>query len=91
MMRNVRKSLAGKWRIIEMELWGGNFLDMLEPACIAFDGRGSGEFRFGCVAASLDCAGTPGGGLAEPEDDASLTGEIRFHNGDESTFKARQW
>jgi hypothetical protein len=107
MMRNVPKSLAGKWRIVEMELWGTNFLDMLEPACIAFDGRGSGEFRFGCVTASLDCADTPGGdftwqghdemeeasgdGFAELEDDGSLTGEIRFHNGDQSTFKARQW
>lgn len=99
-------SLAGKWRIVEMELWGADFLDMLEPAYIAFDGKGSGEFLFGCVIASLDCDDTPGGteftwqghdemdeasgdGFAELEDDGSLTGEIHFHNGDESTFKAR--
>ena len=30
-----------------------------------------------------------GGGLAELEDDGSLTGEIRFHIVDNSTFKAR--
>jgi hypothetical protein len=103
-----RARLKGKWRIVEMEMWGIDFLDMLEPAYIAFDGKGSGEFLFGCVTASLDCADTPGGadftwqghnemdeaggdGFAELDDDGSLTGEICFHNGDESGFKARPW
>ncbi len=103
-----RARLKGKWRIAAMEMWGTDFLDMLEPAYIAFDGKGSGEFLFGCVTASLDCADTPGGadftwqghnemdeasgdGFAELDDDGSLTGEIRFHNGDESGFKASPW
>jgi hypothetical protein len=30
-------------------------------------------------------------GWAEVEKDGSLTGKIRFHNGDDSTFKARRW
>jgi hypothetical protein len=46
--------LSGKWRIVEM-VWDKDFLDMLEPTYIAFDGRGSGEFLFGCVIAGLDC------------------------------------
>jgi len=98
--------LSGKWRIVEMEVWDKGFLDMLEPAYIAFDGKGSGEFLFGCVIAGLDCDDASdsvdftwsghdemdeasGDGWAELQADGSLTGEICFHNGDESTFKAR--
>jgi hypothetical protein len=100
--------LPGKWRIVEMEVWDKSFLDMLEPAYIAFDGKGSGEFLFGCVTAGLDCDHAPdsvdftwsghdemdeasGDGWAELQADRSLIGEICFHNGDESTFKARPW
>ncbi len=32
-----------------------------------------------------------GDGWAELQEDGSLTGEIRFHNGDDSTFIARLW
>ena len=32
-----------------------------------------------------------GAGSAKLAPDGSLTGEIRFHRGDESAFKARQW
>ncbi|HVU31119.1 MAG TPA: hypothetical protein VHE36_12040 [Sphingomicrobium sp.] len=32
-----------------------------------------------------------GDGWAESEPDGTLSGEIRFHNGDESTFVARPW
>ena len=32
-----------------------------------------------------------GAGSAELAPDGSPTGEIRFHGGDESTFKARRW
>ena len=45
--------LSGKWRIVEMALWDKDFLDMMEPAYIAFDGRAGGEFAFGCVIPSL--------------------------------------
>ena len=31
MKRPTKHSLIGKWRIIEMELWDKNFLDMMEP------------------------------------------------------------
>jgi hypothetical protein len=47
--------LIGKWRIVETDLWGKDYLDMLEPAFIAFKDDGRGEFRFGCVTAGLDC------------------------------------
>jgi len=100
--------LKGKWRIVETELWDKEFLDMLEPAYILFDGKGSGEFAFGCVFGNLHCRHTPtgadftwegsdemdqasGDGDAELQPNESLTGEIRFHNGDDSTFKALPW
>jgi hypothetical protein len=34
---------------------------------------------------------TCGDGDAELEEDGTLTGEIRFHRGDESSFTARRW
>lgn len=100
--------LSGKWRIVAMALWDKDFLDMMEPAYIAFDDKAGGEFAFGCVTGSLHCRKTlkgadftwdgndemdeaSGNGWAELQKDGSLKGEIRFHNGDGSTFKARRW
>ena len=100
--------LLGKWRIIEMELWDSDFLDLVEPAYITFDAKGRGEFVFGAVQGSLHCRYGPdsvrftrarlrrdgsrlGAGDAELDEDGLLTGEIRFHDGDDSTFKARRW
>ncbi len=48
--------LAGKWRIVEMELWNREFIDLLGPGYISFDDQGSGEFCFGAVTGSLDCS-----------------------------------
>ena len=39
-----KSALLGKWRIVGMELWDTDFVDMLEPAYIAFDAKGGGEF-----------------------------------------------
>lgn len=103
-----RHPLLGRWRIVEMELWDADFLDLVQPATISFDGKGGGEFAFGAVQGGLDCWYGPrsidftwegsdemdparGDGEAELEEDGTLTGEIRFHHGDESTFKARRW
>ena len=100
--------LAGRWRITEMELWEVDFLDLVQPAFISFDGEGRGEFAFGAVQAGLDCwygaqsvdftwegfdemDPVHGDGDAELEEDGTLTGEIRYHLGDESTFKAARW
>jgi hypothetical protein len=47
--------LLGRWRIVEMALWDADFLDLVEPAYIAFDRQGRGEFVFGAVHGSLDC------------------------------------
>ncbi len=42
-------TLADKWRIVEMPDYEADYPDMLEPAYILFDRRGSGEFAFGCI------------------------------------------
>ena len=96
-----RKSpLLGKWRIVQMELWDTAFLDLVEPAHIAFEAKGGGEFAFGAVRSGLDCCyGTDGvsftwqgfdemdpasgAGSAKLDQTGALTGEIRFHLGDE--------
>ena len=94
--------------IIATELWDKDFLDMEEPAYIAFDGNSGGEFAFCCVTGNLHCRPTScgidftwegsaemdrvsGDGWAKLQRDGSLKGQIRFHNGDDSTFKARRW
>lgn len=55
MTREVECALIGKWRIIEADLWDRDYLDLVEPAHIAFEGNGHGEFAFGCVNGDLDC------------------------------------
>jgi hypothetical protein len=49
-------------------------------SCVEFTWEGNNE---------MDQAS--GAGRAELQKDGSLTEEIRFHNGDDSTFKARRW
>ena len=103
-----KRPLNGRWRIGEMALWDNDYLDMMEPAYITFDGKAGGEFAFGCVTGSTHCRKTPAGveftwegndeidqisgdGWAKLQKGGTLKGEIRFHNGDDSTFKARRW
>ncbi len=61
MTTTTRRSLTGKWRIVEMDLWDTNFVDLVEPTYIAFDENGLGQFVFGAVTGGLDCRDTPSG------------------------------
>jgi hypothetical protein len=47
--------LRGPWRIVQMELWDDDFLDLVAPAHITFEDEGLGSFAFGCVQGSTDC------------------------------------
>lgn len=49
--------MKGKWRIVTMPDYTSDFPDMVEPAYILFDGRGGGEFAFGCVTGAIHGAG----------------------------------
>ena len=47
-------SFIGRWRIVEMEHWDRDFLDLVSPARISFSRDGRGELHFGAVDVSLD-------------------------------------
>ena len=50
----VKKQLKGKWRIVEMDRWNNEFIDLVEPGYIEFVDNGFGSFHFGCVYANID-------------------------------------
>lgn len=57
--------VAGRWRILEMDLWDLDDLDLIGPAFIEFNANGTGRFAFIAVEAGMDCrdvarAGRPG-------------------------------
>jgi Domain of unknown function (DUF6398) len=45
----------GTWRILEMAVWGRDWLDADGPAFIAFQGGALGDLRFGTIQGDLDC------------------------------------
>ena len=57
----------GPWRIVEMELWELEDIDMLGRGYIRFDRDGTGEFRFIAVQGGMDCrvAERDGGPIVE--------------------------
>jgi hypothetical protein len=76
---NKAATLKGKWRIVEMELWDKDFLDMMDPAYIAFDGKAGGEFAFGCVTGSLHCRKATSGVRARYERQGTLRDSGQRH------------
>ncbi len=47
--------IAGTWRIVEMDLWNREAIDLVGPAFIRFNADGTGNFRFIAVDGYLDC------------------------------------
>ena len=45
---------SGKWRIIEMEMWDQNFIDLVTEGHFTFDNDDSGNFQFGAVEGQID-------------------------------------
>jgi hypothetical protein len=100
-------AVLGRWRIVEIEGWDAGYIDMLGPGHIQFDRDGGhikfGAVEIGpdCwyspTGAHFDFQGydemteVSGDGDADLEPDGTLTGEIRFHHGDEMPFTARRW
>jgi hypothetical protein len=48
------KIFKGRWRIVEMDTWPDDYLDLVEPAHITFEGNADGAFAFGAVKGWLD-------------------------------------
>ena len=47
-------SFEGRWRIIEMELWDRDAIDLVGPAFVEISAGGQGRFRFNAVEGSMD-------------------------------------
>lgn len=107
MTKRRRRTLIGKWRIVAMDLWDADYIDLCGPGHVQFD-RDGGHMAFGAVQIGLDVhhgaesvhftfsghdemTEVSGDGDADLEPDGSVAGEIRFHMGDEATFTARPW
>ncbi len=45
----VRNAVSGHWRIVWMELWDQEYIDLPGPGYIRIDNDGSGEFQFGAI------------------------------------------
>ncbi|MEJ2418411.1 MAG: hypothetical protein P8Y45_16070 [Exilibacterium sp.] len=48
------KEILGKWKIIEMEQWDQDYIDLVEPGFIQFDKDDLGDFVFGTVKGAID-------------------------------------
>ena len=96
------KAFAGRWRIVEMDVWDKDFLDLVETAHLTFKGAADGEIAFGALKGFLDVRyGTRDGSASaefswegnDENDPASgrgtagrLVGHFYIHNGDDSGF-----
>jgi hypothetical protein len=53
-MKTDKAKYLGKWRIIEMEMWDQDYIDMLTPGYFSFDKDELGYFQFGAVEGQID-------------------------------------
>jgi hypothetical protein len=51
-----KSPFAGVWRIIAMEQWDRDYIDLDGPGFIKFERGDSGAMRFGAVEIDLDCS-----------------------------------
>jgi hypothetical protein len=48
------KRFRGSWRILKMQLWDRDYLDLEVPAHLTFEGDRLGGFQFGVVRGGID-------------------------------------
>ena len=72
----MKSSFARRWRIVEMEQWDQQFVDLVSPGHITFTRDAHGELHFGAVDVRLDWRADATGNRA----DFSFEG---FDEGDE--------
>ena len=51
----MNSNYLGKWRIVEMEAWDRDFIDLVVPGHLTFGKDATGRFQFGAVDAEMDC------------------------------------
>jgi hypothetical protein len=54
-MKKTTNKYIGKWRILEMEQWDKDFIDLVGEGHITFEKKDRGELHFGAVDCDLDC------------------------------------
>ena len=47
--------MTGRWRIVDMDMWDRDAIDLVEPGFIEFSRDGTGQFGFVAVRGSMDC------------------------------------
>lgn len=50
----MKHEYLGRWRIVDMEMWDQDYIDIEVPGYILFEENDLGEFQFGTVEGSLD-------------------------------------
>ncbi len=50
----LEERLEGSWKITAMETWGQDYVDLVVPGFVRFDGE-TGELMFGVVRGDLAC------------------------------------
>ena len=53
-MEKRRNPYLGRWRIIEMEMWGQDYVDLVTEGYFTFRKDGFGNFQFGAVVGETD-------------------------------------
>ena len=48
------KPFIGRWRILEMDVWDREYIDLVVPGFIEFERGNSGSFQFGTVSGGID-------------------------------------
>ncbi len=107
MTKPLPSNVLGRWRITQIEGWEADYVNLLGPGYIQFDpGGGQIEFGavqislecwYSPTGAHFNFHGSDegtevwGDGDADLEQDGTLAGEVRFHNGDDMPFIARPW
>lgn len=54
-MKTQANKFIGKWRILEMEQWDRDFIDLTGEGHITVEKKNRGEIHFGAVDCDLDC------------------------------------
>jgi hypothetical protein len=51
----VPNEFLGHWKIVQMDTWAQDYVDLVVPGHVTFEDDGLGEFQFGTVVGWLDC------------------------------------
>jgi len=54
-VKKTTNKYLGRWRILEMEQWDKDFIDLTGEGHITFEKKNRGELQFGVVECDLDC------------------------------------